>query len=193
MSRRHTNAVVMPRDVHHCKCVADSVHVRCSALLIFPHLYLSVDSKLWCPCINPSKCERQVLAALDEKVYDIILMDIHMPEMDGLEASQIIQQRFAPADRPRIVALSADTLQARAVILACSNVVSGVSPAATVAMSRCRGRPFAKVALQPSKMKSRSSEPDASCSCASAGDICWCRLRCRSVRSSRVLSCAGPP
>jgi CheY-like chemotaxis protein len=53
----------------------------------------------------------QVLAALDEKVYDIILMDIHMPEMDGLEASQIIQQRFAPPDRPRIVALSADTLQ----------------------------------------------------------------------------------
>ena len=65
-----------------------------------------------------SNVDAQVLAALDEKVYDIILMDIHMPEMDGLEASQIIQQRFAPADRPRIVALSADTLQARTVFCA---------------------------------------------------------------------------
>ena len=48
---------------------------------------------------------------MEGQVYDIILMDIHMPEMDGLEASQIIQERYLPQDRPRIVALSADTLQ----------------------------------------------------------------------------------
>ena len=105
----------------------------------------------------------QVLAALDEKVYDIILMDIHMPEMDGLEASQIIQQRFAPADRPRIVALSADTLQARGVVMQPCNSGSCMPPAASVAVWRLRGLsglyiaagPFAMVPLK----ESRPSQP----------------------------------
>jgi CheY-like chemotaxis protein len=39
-------------------------------------------------------------------------MDIHMPEMDGLEATRRICERFPPDQRPRIIALSADTLQA---------------------------------------------------------------------------------
>eukprot|EP00983_Pelagomonas_calceolata_P068468 1149939-Pelagomonas_calceolata.AAC.3 len=39
-------------------------------------------------------------------------MDIHMPEMDGLEATRCIMQRFPQGMRPRIIALSADTLKA---------------------------------------------------------------------------------
>ena len=31
--------------------------------------------------------------------------------MDGLQASTLIQQMYAPDDRPRIIAVSADTLQ----------------------------------------------------------------------------------
>ncbi|KAG2500572.1 hypothetical protein HYH03_001342 [Edaphochlamys debaryana] len=53
----------------------------------------------------------QVLAALEKKTYDLILMDIHMPEMDGLEASKRIQEAYKPEERPRIIALSADTVQ----------------------------------------------------------------------------------
>lgn len=52
-----------------------------------------------------------VLAAMRTAVFDIILLDIHMPEMDGLQASTLIQQMYAPDDRPRIIAVSADTLQ----------------------------------------------------------------------------------
>ena len=32
-------------------------------------------------------------------------------QMDGLQASTLIQQMYAPDDRPRIIAVSADTLQ----------------------------------------------------------------------------------
>lgn len=56
----------------------------------------------------------QVLDAVRLKQYDMILMDIHMPEMDGLEATRRIVREYPPHARPRIVALSADTLQVSA-------------------------------------------------------------------------------
>jgi CheY-like chemotaxis protein len=54
---------------------------------------------------------RQALAQLDHTAYDVILMDVQMPEMDGLEASRTICARWAASERPRIIAMTAEAMQ----------------------------------------------------------------------------------
>jgi CheY-like chemotaxis protein len=53
----------------------------------------------------------EVLQALERQPYDIVLMDVQMPEMDGLEATRQICQRWPREKRPRIVAMTANAMQ----------------------------------------------------------------------------------
>jgi CheY-like chemotaxis protein/nitrogen-specific signal transduction histidine kinase len=53
----------------------------------------------------------EVLAALRRQPYDVILMDVHMPEMDGLEVARRIRRNLPAQDQPRIIAVTASALQ----------------------------------------------------------------------------------
>jgi PAS domain S-box-containing protein len=52
----------------------------------------------------------EVLDALERQPYDVVLMDVQMPELDGLDAARRICERWAPEARPRIVAMTANAM-----------------------------------------------------------------------------------
>ena len=52
----------------------------------------------------------EVLAALHRQPYDVILMDVQMPEMDGLEATRLICAQWPKDQRPYIVAMTAHAM-----------------------------------------------------------------------------------
>lgn len=53
----------------------------------------------------------EVLQAFRRQSYDIVLMDVQMPEMDGLEAARAIRNRLSASYQPKIIAITAHAMQ----------------------------------------------------------------------------------
>ena len=53
----------------------------------------------------------EALEALERQPYDVVLMDMQMPELDGLDTTRRICERWPAGQRPRIVAMTANAMQ----------------------------------------------------------------------------------
>lgn len=67
-------------------------------------------SRLGC-VVDTASNGKEALARLSENLYDVILMDLQMPEMDGYEATRIIREKNAERRIP-IIALTANHVKA---------------------------------------------------------------------------------
>lgn len=68
---------------------------------------------------------REAVELATRKPYDLILMDLQMPEMDGLEATRLLREQFGPA--LRIVAMTANAMaedRARATEAGCDGFLA---------------------------------------------------------------------
>jgi CheY-like chemotaxis protein len=53
----------------------------------------------------------EVLEALDRQPYDVILMDVNMPEMDGVTATKKIRHERAAGEQPHIISMTANAME----------------------------------------------------------------------------------
>jgi CheY-like chemotaxis protein len=89
----------------------------------------------------------EVLEALERQPYDVILMDVQMPELDGLDATRRIRESRAPEAQPHIVAMTANAMREdREACFAAGMddyVAKPISPD-TLAEALARARPLAE-------------------------------------------------
>ena len=53
----------------------------------------------------------EVIDAFTRRDYDVVFMDVQMPEMDGLEATRWIRQKLPPERQPVVIAMTANAME----------------------------------------------------------------------------------
>jgi CheY-like chemotaxis protein len=87
----------------------------------------------------------EAIDAVARQTYDVVLMDVQMPELDGFEASRELNRRW-PGERPRIVAMTANAMQGDRELCAAAGMDDYVAKPIRVeelvaALERCSRRP----------------------------------------------------
>jgi signal transduction histidine kinase/ActR/RegA family two-component response regulator len=77
-----------------------------------------VNQKVALAMLKRMGCEADVasdglegISKVKAKEYDVVLMDWHMPEMNGLEATAVIRSELPPSRQPWIIGLTANAMQ----------------------------------------------------------------------------------
>jgi CheY-like chemotaxis protein len=88
----------------------------------------------------------EAIDAIARQTYDVVLMDVQMPELDGFEASREINRRWPGDRRPRLVAMTANAMQGDRELCAAAGMDDYVAKPIRVeelvaSLERCRRRP----------------------------------------------------
>ena len=110
----------------------------------------------------------EAIDAVERQTYDVVLMDVQMPEMDGFEASREINRRWPGERRPRLVAMTANAMEGDRELCTAAGMDDYVAKPIRVeelvaALERCRGAPMPASAARRRRRRTSASGPLARC------------------------------
>jgi CheY-like chemotaxis protein len=73
-------------------------------------VFLAFLARLGCQADSAASGSELLASLMRGAAYDVVLMDMQMPEMDGIETTRRVRQDWPPDRQPRIIAVTASAL-----------------------------------------------------------------------------------